>query len=357
MTLTQTDEHDAQTAPSLAVIGIGMATSLGGAVGGAAAHRAGISRARQLTDHPAIDPFTHEQTYIVGHPARGVDDGFRGLARYLKLVHLAIEDLKDNHPDALSGRPGLCLILPVHSDKPGWGDPYPRFSANELAAAIQEHHLLTPIKCQIFCSDSHQTTDAMRAGEAMLAEGSVDRCAILAVDSFIEWRRLRAELHVERLKTARNPLGFIPGEAACILVLALAPPLNAPGNTTLGVLRIPQKMTQTTDVGIGGLKHGDYLRDTLSQLGPAANGRLLVNLTGEGWCAERWGMSQIGAPLGQWDTRFPLISFGHVGVVFSCLSIALTLRSFQRESRAGRTSLIVELFPGHTESVLVVEKV
>src|SRR5207247_1405535 len=54
------------------------------------------------------------------------------------------------------------------------------------------------------------------------ARGVIDRCLIGGVESRIEPRFLSAAARLRLLRTNRNPVGFLPGEAACFFLLERA---------------------------------------------------------------------------------------------------------------------------------------
>ena len=88
-----------------------------------ASMRAGITRALPIDYIDIIDLDSTEGTPAIGHPIKGITDGYSGYGRWLKMIKYAIEDMNQSFPDSLNKKifdtsnTSLIVLLPSLSDE------------------------------------------------------------------------------------------------------------------------------------------------------------------------------------------------------------------------------------------------
>ncbi|MFH1143585.1 MAG: beta-ketoacyl synthase N-terminal-like domain-containing protein [Candidatus Eisenbacteria bacterium] len=164
---------------------------------------------------------------------------------------------------------------------------------------------------------------------ALLRAGRCDRCIVGGADTWFSASRIAALDRARRLKSSRNPDGFVPGEAAGLVLLE-----RAGGARALGLLDGPGlgEEPQTS----GGDRHstGSGLAGSIAAL-PAGGAwsRVYCDLNGESYRFAEWGVAR--ARLGE---RFaetialihPADCVGDVGAASGALLLACGVEAFRR---------------------------
>jgi len=212
---------------TLAVHGVGLSSSLGGAAQACAAARARLSRSRPLLDPPRFDAEGNPDP-IVAHIVPEVGDGFQGTGRLVMLAQRAAADLRRNLPD-LGARVGLFLVTSDYrlrdSEAIAAGaltsedsDDGPDHAA--IARAIVQTLGVPMITTEHVVQGPIGLGEALsRAGEA-LARRTIDLAIIGAIDSLVDEASIDWLTAAGRLKSARHSDGVMPGEAAAFVALA-----------------------------------------------------------------------------------------------------------------------------------------
>lgn len=220
---------------AIAICGTGMVSSVGySAASSCAAIRAKLSTPSETT---FIDP-TGE--WINGHAI----DGLSSTHGFDKLERMASRALRESLQllEANSWPQVPLLLCVAEKNRPG--------RSGEL-----DDELFLAIEKDLGCELSRLSTiiaegrvgvvPAIQRASQLLHSREVRYVAILAVDSLLTGPSIRRLVEQERLLTAASSNGFMPGEAACALLLAL--PSGGPELLCEGVGRARE--TATIDIG------------------------------------------------------------------------------------------------------------
>jgi 3-oxoacyl-[acyl-carrier-protein] synthase I len=185
------------------VSGAGMVTAVGnGWEQSGAAIRAGIAGFREV-------PFVFDGEPLIAAPARSRTANALGTSLLANLAALAVSNA-GAIPEMTQCPLLLALPEPIGPDgAPNWEGIAAEMQAR-LGVEISDH-------IEAFEAGSISTFMALSRARELLEE--VDACVIVAVDSLIQRSRLGDLAARGRLKTASNPDGLIPGEAAVCLVI------------------------------------------------------------------------------------------------------------------------------------------
>ncbi|RKH24831.1 hypothetical protein D7Y13_25850 [Corallococcus praedator] len=339
---------------SLSITGLGLVCTLGhDVVSGCAALRCGMSRPHPLAlqvastgDEPGVEP-------VVGHPLRGLSDGFVGLGLYGLLAEEAIRDLLAYTKLALDDErfwegTGLFLCLP------GARTPMQEESElllrERLAPLIMRRTRLgiRPGSQRVVARGNISVLAAMAEAAAAFSEGRFQRALIVAVDSLTrDLDVLEALAMSRRLKTPQHPVGLMPGEAAAALLVEGEAGVGRPGARVearveaLHVRDIPDAdLPREGPPNVLGL--AEVLERTLERSNRV--GDVYGDLNGEESRAMEWGMAlarlRARPVLAGARTHWPAISLGDTGAVSGAISVAAATRSFVRDYAHGDEILI-----------------
>lgn len=173
-----------------------------------AAMRAGISR-------KSISAYTDNKgrEIITSYLPQLIPEDASWEARWLFLLTQALRDMTgDSGPRALERIPMFLALPPSSSDRP--------YSVNQVCNALSKELgvQLSPDLLQIFCDGAHGGYVALQKGRASVYAGRA--CVVAGADSFLSSRRLLVLAEKQRLLLEGNSDGFIPGEAACAMLLS-----------------------------------------------------------------------------------------------------------------------------------------
>jgi 3-oxoacyl-[acyl-carrier-protein] synthase-1 len=327
------------SAGRLAIVALGATTAVGrNAALSAAAIRAGIVRPRPVVDPEILDAETHEPVPIIGHPIRGVTDGFTLFGRWLRMASVAVGDLLLSLPEA-ERTPGTwrrtALLLCVCTPDPSvfLADP------QETVAAISEQ-VATALLEELDIAIPPQLIEVLPFGHVAFALGvhqarayigrDCDRVLLVAVDSRLDPLLLENLASQGRIKHAGSPVGFSPGEASVALLLARpGTSSRAPAAVICGSFHDlnPRDVSAATDRALT-----DVCTNALAEAGvDAISGEVYIDLSGEVWRARQWGdaLPLLHAKLAG-DIVLPAVSVGDTGAASGALAACLAARAFER---------------------------
>jgi 3-oxoacyl-(acyl-carrier-protein) synthase len=172
----------------------------------------------------------------------------------------------------------------------------------------------------------------------MVASGRVDRCLVGAMDSCLDPEFLLAAAVKGVLKTPKNPVGFVPGEAAAFALLertadarrAAARPI---ASFTCGPL-VPGGFDRFSDKPPDGVVLARAIRSLLAtEAGRADVGLVIGDLNGDDYRARNWGgalprvrsRGVTNAPM--W---IPALGFGETGSAAGAVGLCLAARAMER---------------------------
>ena len=348
---------------AIAVTGLGMVSPLGGVVQSCAAARAGIMRCVELQDLHTFDadePF--ERVPLRGHPIQGLTDGFQGMARSLRLATAALSDLMGYAGlEARDVRPlGLLLNLDhgyfrqcqqtrqrqqaeqlglSTKDLPDLEEERERYRGRFLPRLEELSSVTFHTRHQrLFFEGPAGFFSVLEEAIRKLRARELDGCVVGGVDSYVDPEQLRMLLGLRMLKTPDQPVGFLPGEGAALVLLERydhAARRSARIEALVGTPSVGQDSHHRfSGKPNAGVTLAQTLRGCLqqSELQGRRVGLTVGSLNGNEWRAREWGMSllTLGPELGdarQWN---PAESFGETGAAAAAFATCMAVRALQR---------------------------
>ncbi|MFY0522565.1 hypothetical protein ACN28I_04915 [Archangium gephyra] len=290
---------------------------------------------------------------IVGHPLRGLSDGFVGLGLYALLAQEAIRDLLaysglDAEDARFWGDTGLYLCI---SGARAPEQEELEHSLRERLAPLVMRRTRLGIRSNVQRVLPHGNVSvlaAMAEAAEAFATGRFQRALIVAVDSLTSDLEVLEALAMRRLlKTPQHPVGLMPGEAAAALLVeseAVARRRGARVEARVGALRVSgPPETERLQEGSPPMRYlAQVLEDT--QVGATRIGDVYGDLNGEEVRAMEWGMAlaRLGARSAMTEARthWPAVSLGDTGAVSGAISVAAATRSFVRNYARGDEILV-----------------
>ncbi|NTX02577.1 beta-ketoacyl synthase N-terminal-like domain-containing protein [Myxococcus sp. CA040A] len=166
----------------------------------------------------------------------------------------------------------------------------------------------------------------------------LDGCVVGGVDSYLDPELLRMLLGLRMLKTPDQPVGFLPGEGAALVLLERyehAARRSARIESLVGTPGVGQDSHHrfSGKPNAGGTL-AQTLRGCIQQ--PELRGRrvglTIGSLNGNEWRAREWGMSllTLGPELGDARQWHPAESFGETGAATAAFATCMAVRALQR---------------------------
>ncbi len=377
--------------PPIPVTGAGMATALGGLVGGCAASRAGIMRISEILppessgegvpgEAGASGREEEQESLFSGHRVRDLPSHVSGMERLAQLGAGALEDLFSaiQDPARELGRYALILCLPsgylewARTNLSGGApdafstgafvDPREDARLEEIKAALIPRlfslfpRLPRPAWTGLVLEDQAGFSEGVGRAAALLAQGRIESCLLGGMDSRVGWEELTAMEEMGLLMTPEFSAGFIPGEAAAFLLL------KAPGTpeTPVALLAAAAQGAERNHRLSGDPPLGEALagvaRSALSNAG-AEGAPLFVSGTvnGSPWHSKEWGyLLYRTRALNAATHWFPAADFGEAGAAAGHLAACGVLRGFDRGYiDAGHAILLLSAECGRKGAVLM----
>jgi 3-oxoacyl-[acyl-carrier-protein] synthase-1 len=342
------------------ILSTGLVSSLGyDTVSACAAARAGRVRPMELPF--AVPDADGDPRPVVGHCAELLTEGLEGDDRLARLLAGALEDLLRRRVEAWHRDLRLGIYLALSPDEPRRTASPPAQAAPDArpraiwSLALQSLGAKTEFPGSVasfeHASTGHSAVYALCArAQQDLAAGDLDLALVAAVDSLCSATTLRRLDEAERLKTAQNPVGLAPGEAAVALLLSEE---RLDGESRIGESLAGEsrdapsrielcKVTESPAPLLGDARaHGRGLDVLLDQLGeslpPSEGGSWFVlDHNGEDDRARDWGaaLQRVRDPQalvqGSRETWYPAASFGDCGAAAGGLAICMAAEAFAR---------------------------
>lgn len=352
-----------QMTSPVGIYSLGMVSSVGlDLPHSAASVRAGLSRFSPLAGLKVYD----EDDFVApvaGSSINLLTKGYVQQARLLRLAEKAINDALDSTPDLKkqlaeeSSSPLLVVwALPDVASIFQW--PHEQLSDllnTFLLAPLSRRvglQLTTPENAWI-CEGNSSGPRALRALARSFAAGHLTRALCIGVDSLLEPLCLQNLIDQRRLKTAENPTGLMPGEAAAAVLLrssvgAVAPSLRIfqALHKNLSLNREPDNWRTLSAYEIG-RELGKLTTEALAALGDEVfHGDIYLDLNGEEWRSVAWSAALVvikasgKLELDLCEYRLPATSWGDIGAAGSIAAMGLAAESFRRHYSQSRMSLI-----------------
>lgn len=347
------------------ISGCGLVTAVGrSAPASCAAIRAGIARPRRVPYFQAVDEEKQEEIPVTGYPIQGYTEGFNMVGRWLRLARGALRDLLSlpGLPNAEDSRfwqeTGLITVTPRPNvarfqNEDGEGEEalrqaFLRPLYNALSLSLSHRHIES-------IGQGHAgTAEAVRRGMEWLAQGTLDRVLIVAVDSYLDPLTLKWLASSRRLKMETVPTGLSPGEAGACLLLETEPSAarrEASARVFLSGAAVGQERNSFfSGEPNTGAALAECIRDVLEQARQKGgfSGDVYSDLNGESWRAMEWGSALVRLA-GQVDEprlHLPCVSVGDVGAASGALSACLAVHELSRGHVRTNHALVVSSSDG-----------
>jgi 3-oxoacyl-[acyl-carrier-protein] synthase-1 len=344
-----------------------MVTALGyTAAASCAAARAGILRLRELEGAAVRDPATGESEAVTGHFVRGYTDGFVGLGRLARLGTGALTDLIETSPAIDWRRTGLFLtttsdlylrerarVAPLEEDVPDGPDSDELGRRRELVlerlGPLLARAAGIPLRAdlqRVVTGDGCGLLELLDLVDQQLREGRIGRAVVGSADSLVGPEIVPVLDHFGVLKTAARPVGFLPGEAAAMLLVEPGEDVR-PGDVTLeGGALAHEPTSRLEDRAPTGRALHSAVTAVLHSLPEAGRDvRLVVGgLNGDAHRALDWGnalprLRHAGLPDAV-THRLPAAAFGELGAASSAAAVCLAISALRGGWADGDTALL-----------------
>lgn len=351
-----------------------MSSPLGGVIQACAAFRAGISRVEPSREVVCRARGEAEPQPLPVLEVPGVGFGFRGVGRLVALLCDAFRDLSST-----TALPWPASELPVFLAVPDpmargipvepalWQDVPGKLSAlgqRVLEQVFENLGLRKGRQPWHFFGGGHAAFGhAMEAARQGLRQRDFPACFVAAVDSLVIPEVLEAMLAEGWLKTADNPVGFLPGEAA--VVACLGAPRGSDGQAPLALLRGlrlgHEPRGEDADSTPVGQVLAQCLHEALEEAEVPTDRLVLVtDHDGEQRRAMELGGLQVqlrgrgigGGGLSVWH---PAMGFGNTGAASGAVGLCVAVRGLQRhQTPASSTLAVLSAADGPERAALIV---
>lgn len=309
------------------------------------------ARANRFADHPfhvslVRDPETEEGEPLVASLLTEISPDLEGEVRLLELAIPAFKTVlaKTGFKRADLAKGGLLLSLPQ-------AEPDPESSAQpDVITALLSRLAIGPLKSTQVCRTGHtgMATCLSKAAQ-LLTAGEAEFFFVAGLESYHLTPRLESLDEAWRLKSRRALDGFIPGEAAVVLLVETAAHALARKAKPLATLSGLGFGTEAKPYGSDALSTGEglinALKPALSLPRAKANGGrwILCDMNGESYRAAEWGLvrTRLGenlAPLA--GLAYPADCLGDTGAASGGVLIAYALHAFDRGCAPADEALI-----------------
>jgi 3-oxoacyl-[acyl-carrier-protein] synthase-1 len=303
----------------LAVTGIAAVTPLGHAVrASCAAIRARLSA---LREQPWFAVETRDPEWDAEEPLKAafLSELSLELAGRQRLLELGLWVLRDLvHSTRMTRgeleRSALLLALPPNDDATA------AWALEDLGADLAERAGIAACATTRLDRSGHAGVLTLLAeARTLLAAGAVEQCVVLGIDSYADAARLQLLDAARRLRTARSPDGFLPGEAA----VALAVRLQHPPRPSLALL---------SSLGLG--TEPQFLGTQRASTGRGL--QVAIEATLDDGATSHQPIAWVLCDLNGESYR----SFGDVGAASGGLLIACASQAFERGYAPARAALL-----------------
>jgi len=384
---TRTDVGDTQTRDrrgSVAITGIGMSSALGmDAANACAASRAGITRAGELKcmNFAGATCFGRETEdgvpQFVGHSST-IGWGFTGKARLALLASAALQDLlktaslhasdlascglKVNMSDQFIEQANQTKLeseaIPERFEYPA--GTWKAEAAEVLSMGLRRSRVQIDSRLHALYFGGHAGfAEAVRDAYREIRAGYMDRCIVGAIDSYVEPGFLDAAAGVGMLKTADNPVGFSPGEAAAFILLEHAGGKRAEFARISASSLAQDDSHQFHEKPAVGSALAAVIGAALEEARAPRPSFVVADLNGMERRAVDWGHAIVKLndrfAVGEVPLWLHATSFGETGAAAGALAVCVAAKAFQRSYAPGECALISLASDSGARAALVLE--
>ena len=317
----------------LAVVSVGMVTAVGlDAPSSCAAMRARLDGFRETR---FIGP---GGDWLVGAPVP-LPRNWIGEKRIVHLAAGAICEALGGVPDA-GGPMALILCLPEEGRR---GRPVGETAGllRQIAGIVETE---LDARSHIVAHGRPSGHVALDRARRLLASGEASRVIVAGVDSYLTAGAIGYYLDENRLLTAENPNGFIPGEAAAAVLCRRAGP-DSFGLVGLGLAREPAPIYNDRDLPLRGEGMTSAYSAAFREAGIEMNrlGYRIADLVGEQYWFKQSALASLRLLRGRHefqDIWSPAESLGNVGAAVVPLMIGMAFTALRRGYAAGNPVLL-----------------
>jgi 3-oxoacyl-[acyl-carrier-protein] synthase-1 len=340
----------------LEVVEMGMASSVGGLVGGCAAFRAGIASVSAATGVEVMERGDEEPNAVTVHAHPAARSGFSGVGRLVLLLSEALLDLAErlDLPRVWSESP-LWLVLPGSDEGvdrslfPALeGEAPPEQAARVVVGRAAKAAGLVDAPSRSLAAVTALETGfaaALDAAERVLLERDLPGALIAAVDTVTDPAVLLDEVEEGRVLTEHNPVGYAPGEAAVVALVRR--PRAGSASVLAGSASFvdPQESKAAASAPDGRALHR-CLRETVARLPRALDPPTLVSdHDGSSRRAHELGMLQLRmkaekTPLPA-AILYPAQGFGRTRAASGAVGLAVAARALARGYARSRSFVVL----------------
>jgi 3-oxoacyl-[acyl-carrier-protein] synthase-1 len=354
---------------NVVISGLGMVSAIGrDVVTACASLRAGLSRPAELAHYPVLEDEDGEAVPLIGHPVRGMTEGFHLPGAWVRLGHASIRDLLlygglPRGDAAFWERTLLVVATPV-IDEERFPDAPLLLTEERIRddCALRIAGLLgmpLPASNVAIVSNGHAGTALGVQGAAqMIDEGRFDRVIVAAVDSCTGASSLDWFAEHERLKTPELPAALFPGEAAAAFLLEAEPAAVRRGARIEARIAGAAVAREESHFFTDQVNHGLALSAAAGQVlpeGSAFSGDVFVDLNGEPWRAYELGCARTRLSDRMLESAhlvMPASSLGETGAASGAVAVCAAVRSFVRGyASAGEALVLSSSEYGHVGAI------
>jgi 3-oxoacyl-[acyl-carrier-protein] synthase I len=297
-----------------------------------AAMRSGIAG---FSDLPYVD---NNGAPVVGAIVPALPNDLRGRERLIELFKLCVEGFDQRLPSDIDRQYLPLLVCTREPDLPG---PHAASIVVEVEARLGFR----------FCRERSGHVprgavagfEALRQARHILAESDSTACLVIAVDSLVDARALQRLDRTMRLKTPVRSDGIIPGEAACLMLVAVRP--LTPWPVTLGGLGFAaEHATVLSDEPLFGKGMTAAVREALSEAGLSLHeiDFRLSDVAGESYAFEELVLAQsrlMRQTRQSQDLWHPAAFIGDCGAAAGLIQLAWAEQAFAKGYAPGPIAL------------------
>lgn len=334
------------------LVAAGMFSPLGGLIQGCAAFRAGLSRAAasRCVSCACADESGPQPVTVCEVPVATF--GFSGVGR---LVALACEALKDLQTRAsLAQLPLKTAFFVALPDPETRGIPTesPDSKAEDTRVEALGRYILrqslrilgVPLvggEWSFFGGGHLASARALNAATEAIARRRFQTCLVVCVDSLVDPPLLRELLRERRIKTADQPVGFVPGELGAAFLLSADPSVVQMTQQPAVFIRAVELAMQPAPLKPAksppdGRALAKCVLATLAGTRGETAPQFISDHNGEEGRAHEWGMLQVHLAAHRVEARahssawLPAIGFGEAGAAAGAVGLCVAMRGLQR---------------------------
>lgn len=336
----------------LAITGLGMLSTIGeDVVTACASFRAGLSRPAPLPFEVFSEDEEEGAALVMGHPLKGIADGYEGVGLYTRLAAQALQDLVryaglTPGDSAVWRSTALYLCLsPPRNDELG-SVIEELFSEHLIPSILGEVELpIAPARTRLMMQGHASVLMAIHAAGEEIEAGRISRALIVGVDSLVGEDELAWLAQRGRLKVGEQVVGLMPGQASAAVLVEHEPEARRRQARVEALIEGIQIGKEAQSRARQQRNSGAGLANAVARTleGRQRVAEVYADLNGEEARAYEWGTALVRlSPAHELPASIhcPAISLGDTGASSGAISIAAAVRSLVRGYARGDEILV-----------------